>query len=476
MIDGEEKALLPDANNRLLAILNRGQMGVPGKVPVFFNRTAFGDYMAKLGFQPFKVNIQPAAVQNNREGLLLGGARNNPNQIAEKLFGELDADADGLLSNAEITMAPGALAKQDFDQDETISTEELVPTGYAQFFISPSMNSPSAPQTAFLSVTDRASLRTAATQLTAKYDTKERDNALSRDEVGIAEWAFPEYDIDASGKWDFEEIQQYLRSPKVDVLVKVQLGNTPQTGQPAIEFEHNKGLTSEVKNAIGSLNLSSVQLELSTGPEIANVESLLKGQIQSLDPDNNGYLDEEEIRRLGAPVTILMRELDKDNDGKLFIEEIVAGVLPVVELMTQEIHLTLTDRGRDLFRILDSNADSRLSKRELWAMPHRAALWDKDNDGQVGLADVPQQYRLVAGRGDFNILSRISGVVAPSPFGMPAPRSIPVPTAGPMWFQKMDRNADGDVSFKEFLGTLDEFEKLDRDGDSLISPQEAAGA
>jgi hypothetical protein len=38
----------------------------------------------------------------------------------------------------------------------------------------------------------------------------------------------------------------------------------------------------------------------------------------------------------------------------------------------------------------------------------------------------------------------------------------------------MDRNHDGDVSAREFLGTAEDFRKLDADGDGLIDAKEAA--
>ena len=47
------------------------------------------------------------------------------------------------------------------------------------------------------------------------------------------------------------------------------------------------------------------------------------------------------------------------------------------------------------------------------------------------------------------------------------------PRVGPDWFQKMDRNHDGDVSRREFLGPRDQFDRLDRDKDGLIDPDEA---
>ena len=53
-------------------------------------------------------------------------------------------------------------------------------------------------------------------------------------------------------------------------------------------------------------------------------------------------------------------------------------------------------------------------------------------------------------------------------------RSPTRPTAElPAWFLKMDRNGDGDVSLREFLGPIELFRRLDRDGDGLISPAEA---
>ena len=46
-------------------------------------------------------------------------------------------------------------------------------------------------------------------------------------------------------------------------------------------------------------------------------------------------------------------------------------------------------------------------------------------------------------------------------------------TKGPLWFRKMDRNGDGDVSSREFLGTPADFRRIDTNGDGLIDAEEA---
>jgi Ca2+-binding EF-hand superfamily protein len=47
---------------------------------------------------------------------------------------------------------------------------------------------------------------------------------------------------------------------------------------------------------------------------------------------------------------------------------------------------------------------------------------------------------------------------------------------GPIWFQKMDRNHDGEVSLREFLGPISVFRRLDTNGDGRLDLHEAQSA
>src|SRR5207302_539497 len=132
--------------------------------------------------------------------------------------------------------------------------------------------------------------------------------------------------------------------------------------------------------------------------------------------------------------------------------------------------LEISDQSRGLFDLLDTNRDGRLSVREMRRAPQLLGQLDRDGKGFLTQRDLPRSYRLEVKRGpmDQSGLGGFGAVV--NRYLTPSGRTeAERPQAGPLWFRKMDRNRDGDVSRKEFLFGEELFRKIDTDGDGLIS-------
>jgi Ca2+-binding EF-hand superfamily protein len=124
------------------------------------------------------------------------------------------------------------------------------------------------------------------------------------------------------------------------------------------------------------------------------------------------------------------------------------------------VTLTIRQQPRGFFELLDADGDGQLSVRELRTAWERLA-GNPAKDDSVWLPD--------------NLFLAASLTFTPGTATRPPARltKAPPPTRGPDWFCALDRNGDGDVSRREFVGTDTQFKFYDADGDGLISADEA---
>jgi Ca2+-binding EF-hand superfamily protein len=397
----------------------------------------------------------------------------------------LDTNHDHALGADELRAAESSLRRRDFDDDETVTDVEMAPGqgayGRTAFLVDAASagRAPTALVTTLEPSTDRG---TTAATIISRYDAN-KDGRLSAGTADAAEVRFSDplaaaLDTSADGVLDREELARFVdRRPDIELCFAIGAAAAPEaTAQEAQPGDAPPG-EFPIKNLPDGRTLvdaGETQLEFRQGPPTYGpaVRQTAQAQFRAFDPDNNGYIDETESRRI-AFIGASFQAMDRDGDGKVFKEEFEAFMERQVAAAATRLTLTVSDEGRQLFELLDKDGDGRLTIRELRGASDLMAESDADFDGVLGGVEIPRRLRFDLVRGSAAQLTG-SFVVAAGMRGQ-APRGA-APTAGPVWFRKMDHNRDGDLSPREFLGPPAEFTRLDADHDGLVSAREADAA
>lgn len=404
---------------------------------------------------------------------------------APALFPLLDANGDQSLSREELEAAEQRLANRDFNEDEVISPRELMVAPDAS--LAAAAEQPETQQQTvlpgagplFLLAANEAPQRI-ADALLERYDI-DGNQQLSTGAGGEVDLHAPrlrQLDADSDGQLSRQELAAFAQQ-RPDVELTNLIGRRSYVPRPL----RNKKLVRlnlpdddrvSVKAPYGGFELSladaSIRLHINRrDPSQNNTDG---PELSSFDADGNGYLDADELKDNPELLQAFV-SLDLDGDGKLFADEFQVYAQRQNRAAASRLLLEVTDGGQQLLGVLDTGPtrDSVLSVRELRSAADALERSDLNHDGRLAGSEIPRRVSME--------LSRNTAAGARLASARPMadePEGGEAPLDGPPWFQKLDRNRDGDVSRREFVGPEAIFARLDANQDGLIDAEEAAAA
>jgi Ca2+-binding EF-hand superfamily protein len=403
---------------------------------------------------------------------------------SDALFVALDRNGDQRIDSEEAIDAFAKLRQFDRNDDETFSQTDMQPALTempVNSFVSDSRRRPNTRAPAVM--VERAPGETDASlarRVFRHYDWG-GSRRIPRERVDLPDDGFTEADTNRDDFLQMEEFAAWFRQrgPDLEVIVEIDraAGDSPSlqvvaSTRPALRAALRTNAEGELAVQLGhdevTVQPAATQQSENATDLPLNVNEQAEQQFKSFDRDMNGYLDRDEMRTLSASAT---RSMDLNADGKVFLDELQTYLSHLAEMSRHQVQVRVGDRGGTLFDVIDSG-DRRLSQRELRALPERLASWDRNGDGALEIEEIPRRFQMIVQPGraeNFNL-----GIALPVALTLSeAPTPVEV---GPRWFQRQDRNADGDLSPREFLGPIELFQKLDTDADGLISIAEAEAA
>ncbi len=391
-----------------------------------------------------------------------------------EVFKFLDTDKSGYLDAAEMAAAAAKILERDQDQDECISFQEFLPIPEPEdmppvaVVQRPGANDrPAATRADLFGDISEPHL---PSRLLKKYD-KNRDKKLTPEELGWSSERVKMLDRNSDGKLDEKELAAIATTP-VDLDLSIDIAGAPE-GEQSLVINSTLGERIDDAKRPDLLRLAfpSAVLTLSFR-KIDSIKTSIDKALRdfnTIDVDGNGYIDAAETMTRTRFQTGLFEDLDADGDGKIFGEELEKYVRARAEPKSTTACVNLYDTGRGFFESLDTNGDGRISMREMKAAGKSLKRLARVNGERLAPTDPARNFHIEFLRNSYTEFGPADQMIAQSSPSFEQREAI-----GPIWFRRMDRNNDGDLTWNEFLGPREVFHRIDKDGDGLIDPQEAA--
>lgn len=399
------------------------------------------------------------------------------------VFELLDSDESGRIDPGEMRTAAARVAALDEDRDECISfaefnTEEEVVDPQLAVVGFP-LEEPDRPRPSASDLLRDFKDRTLTLRIVQRYD-RNRDRKLTAEEIGWDAERLGRLDENGDGFLDHRELSRLDEAaPDLELAVDV-LGAEDAASLEVVSSAADRRAPAPrpdlVRLSFGSITVTFSYRQIDPLQRAVDSAIVVFNQV---DQDGNGYVDRDEIQgddryRWGR---YLFDDMDRDGDEKVFAEEVQDYVSVVCEPASTTCQVNLYDTGQGFFQMMDSSGDGRISVRELRTLEEALREYADGPDGSIEPGESGRHYHVEFVRGSFQIFGESQRMV------VQGPTFIERPAVGPIWFQRMDRNSDGDLTYDsrtsyggEFLGPREAFHLLDADGDGLVDAQEAERA
>ncbi len=387
-----------------------------------------------------------------------------------EVFKLLDTDASGALDPQELDASGDLVLSKDSDGDECVSFEEFFPPPQQPDpRLAPlNMLARPAPLATVADMVRDASEPLISRRLLARYD-RNRDLQLDAEELHWPPERIAALDLDGNGRLNAEELKKVHNArPDVELATELQPDETGGVAMSVVDSsgERMDGAARSDYTKLAFANAVMTFTHRNLDPIASAIDNAMQ-QFNRLDADANGYLDRDETAERIRFERGLFEMVDADGDDKIFADEMKQYVRARSEPAATTCRMNVYDTGHGFFMALDANADGRISVRELRSAPASLARLDRDRRPGVGQKEPVRHFHVEFVRGSYQLFGPSEQLAAQTP-AFQQRRPI-----GPIWFQRMDRNNDGDLTWNEFLGPREAFHDLDGDADELVDPNEA---